>query len=300
MDHSRLNAIQSYLERHALALDVALYAFYFLDGSAQNVLKKLAAYQNKDGGFCGSLEHDARLPQSTAIATWTGLRILHEIGADKHNPLMRRALTYLVNSYDPQRKGWPIVCRQVDDYPHAPWWTYKTAMASFGWGNPSAELLGFLIKYGDAKNAGLVKTLQDTALTRLKELDESADFHEVLTFKGLYALAGNNLQKQLYTPIERLIKVSATLDTERWKTYSAPPLLFVNSPNDPFIKLFHKDILKSNLNFLVQSLAGDHWEPNWDWQGAYPKAWQEAKREWAGQMTVKNLVLLKNFGMIKN
>jgi len=300
MNQTQLDSVQGYLEKHALALDLALFNFYFKGGSAQDVVGELAAYQNDDGGFRGSLEHDARLPQSTAVAAWTGFRIMREVGADKHNPVLQRGLEYLVNSYDAERKGWPIVPPEVNDYPHAPWWEYKTAMANFGWGNPSAELLGFFIKYGGPEHESLVQTLTDKALARIHELDDSADFHEVLTFKGLYELAGDTLRAQLREPLERLIKASASLDPEQWRTYSAPPLAFVTAPDDPFGRLFDAALIKQNVEFLVQSLAGDHWEPNWNWDGAYPEAWQEAKREWSGQLTVKNLAILKKFGLIES
>jgi len=171
-------------------------------------------------------------------------------------------------------------------------------MAGSGWGNPSAELLGYLIQYGGPEATNLLKPLRQRALARINELDESADFHEVLTFKGLYHLADSDLQQQLKTPLERLITATATLDPQQWPIYSAPPLKFINAPDDPFARLFDASLITQNLAFLVESLQGDHWQPNWDWDGAYPQAWPGAKQEWSGQLTVKNLVTLKSFNVI--
>ena len=50
-------------------LDRALLAFHFEDGTADDVLTALAAYQNDDGGFGHGLEPDLRTQASSAIAT---------------------------------------------------------------------------------------------------------------------------------------------------------------------------------------------------------------------------------------
>ncbi len=34
-----------------------------------------------------------------------------------------RGCGYLVDTYDPERLGWPIIPRDIDKAPHAPWWS---------------------------------------------------------------------------------------------------------------------------------------------------------------------------------
>lgn len=293
-----LPKISTYLTHNARPLDLALYDFHFNGGDTRAVLKRLATYLNPDGGFGNALEPDLRLPQSTALATWMAFRVMDEVGIAADNELLRRGLRYLIDSYDPSRPGWAIVRPEVDGYPHAPWWEYKAAMAGFGWGNPSAELLGFLIKYGNTNTADMVQALSQRAVARIQEVDPS-DFHEVFNFKSLYELAGDDLRQQLQKPLERLILRAVSTNPDEWKAYSAPPLRFITSPSDPFARLFGKEIIHENLDFLNNSMVnGDHWELNWDWSGAYPTDWVIAKKEWSGQLTVRNLVTLHAFGEV--
>lgn len=289
--------ISTYLAANARPLDLALYDFHFNGGAAQSVMKQLATYQNVDGGFGNALEPDLRLPQSTALATWMAFRIMDEVSVGADNEVLQRGLKYLIDSYDQTRTGWAIVRPEVNDYPHAPWWEYKTAMTGFGWGNPSAELLGFFIKYGSAETADMVRALTQKALSRINEVDPS-DFHEIFNFKALYELAGDELRQQLKQPLEQLILQAASTNPDEWKTYTAPPLRFISSPSDSFASLFSQDILRKNLDFLTGSMvSGDHWEPNWDWSGTYAGDWEMAKKEWSGQLTVRNTLILKEFGI---
>ncbi len=298
MNKDQQRSVQTYLENNARPIDLALFDFHFRDGSAQAVIDELSKYQNADGGFGNAIEPDLRLPQSTALATWMAFRIMNEVNADIGNEVLQRGLDYLLHSYDKARTGWAIVRPEVDNFPHAPWWDYKTATADFGWGNPSAELLGFLIKYSDGSTADIIASLTQKALERIQEV-ESSHFHEVFNFKALYELANEDLQKQLKQPLEQLLIGAVSTDPGEWAGYVATPLRFISSPTDPFAHLFDEDILHKNLEFLQSNMVGEnHWEPNWDWAGTYPDDWLIAKKEWSGQLTVKNLVTLRSFGTL--
>lgn len=290
--------VREYLEAHARPLDLALYSFHFNSGTIQNVLNALVAYQNSDGGFGNAIEPDLRLPHSTAIGTWTALQVLNEIEVPRENKVLERALSYLLNTYDSSLPGWAIIRPEADTYPHAPWWNYESAINSFGWGNPSAELLGFLIKYKDVANSeAIVPQLKAKALARIHEVNPE-NFHEVFNFEALYLLGDTELKEALRVPLTTLIQKSASTSQSEWTGYVAPPLKFVSSPNDPFCHLFSKDLVDANLNFLLDTVVTEnHWEPNWSWFETYPEAWEQAKKEWAGNLTVKNMVLLKNFGV---
>ena len=298
MKKINLEKTSLYLKNNARPVDYALFEYHFQSGSPEKVLDEIAAFQNEDGGFGKALEPDLRLPKSTPLATCMAFQIIKEIDANETNEVVKRALEYLVNTCDPDRKGWPIVAPEVDKHPHAPWWTYRAAMGHFGWGNPSAEILGFLILYNVEGVEEMVTSLKEMALKRLGEMDPES-FHEVFNFKALYEMADSDLQEELRKPLADLIKGAASTNPDEWAGYVATPLKFVHSPEDPFVDLFEAKLLEKNLDFLAgQIVEGDHWEPNWDWSGNYPEVWEQAKVEWSGRLTVQNLQLLKNFGRI--
>ncbi len=247
------------------------------------------------------MEPDLGLPDSSALATSVAFQYLSDIGADKDYPMVQRSIAYLVNTFDPGRSGWPIVVPAVDDYPHAPWWGYEGAIAGFGWGNPSAEILGYLIEFGGNETDGLEAKVTTRALARLQELAETRepDFHELLCFKRLFERAGVELKVQLAELLRNLILATVSVDPGEWGGYVCTPLTFVQAPDDPFTELFDQSVLEANLDHIERTISGDHWEPTWNWGDAYPDAWEVAKREWAGKITADNLLILRAFGRLE-
>ncbi len=294
----QITRIEKYIEENSREIDRVLYNFHFKDGKASAVLNSLKKYQNDDGGFGNAIEPDFRLPKSTSLGTWMALKIITEIDSYPISETTHRGLNYLVNTYDEERNGWAIVIPEVDEYPHAPWWEYETAINHFGWGNPSAEILGFLIKYSHSIDAeSIVGSMKEKALTRVHEVNPSS-FHEILNFKALFHFADDELKKQLKVPLERLITKAVVLNHEEWKSYVATPLKFLSSPNDPFINIFETEIINANLDFVMAGIVdGDHWEPNWNWSDKYPTEWEMAKQEWCGSLTVQNMLTLRSFGI---
>ena len=75
-----LPAAAQFIAAHARLIDRRRFGFIEGDGSADNVLRALAAYRNDDGGI-GHLEPDLRTPASQPACVPYALEILHEAGA---------------------------------------------------------------------------------------------------------------------------------------------------------------------------------------------------------------------------
>ncbi len=290
----QIERIENYIENNARPLDQAFYDFHTNSGSADAIFAELAKYQNEDGGFGNALEPDMRQPQSTSIATWFAFQYLKDIPEAKGHDMTRRALEYFVQTLDEEKAGWPVVVPEVDQHPHAPWWNYDSAISHFGWGNPAAEVLGLFIRYGDESHKNLIERLIDKALERIKEVPPS-DFHEVFCFKALYELADADLQGQLKEPLTSIIKQAVSTNPDEWTDYVATPLKFLAGPDDPFTSLFDQSLIEQNIEFVLSKMQDDHWEPNWSWQEQYPEAWETAKQEWSGELTVRNMLQLRKF-----
>ncbi len=292
-------AIASYLQQHARPVDLALYRFHFEGGSPDAVLQALAAYQNTDGGFGNGIEPDLPLPLSSAIATAVALQYATAVDASAQEPLIQRSISYLLKTRDHRTHGWGIVPKAVDEYPHAPWWGYEstTGPNGFSWGNPAAELLGYLLAYRNlVDDPALLETVTQTALRRLTDADKP-DFHELLCYTRLYDRADPALQSQLYPMLSRHIAQAVNPDPDTWVAYSATPLTFATSPDSTFASLFDSAATQADLDRLERAVVADsHWEPNWSWGPDYPDSWVRAKQEWSGKLTVEKLLVLKAFG----
>jgi len=81
---------REFIYRNARPLDLARWRYLFEDGSREDVLTALAAYQNDDGGFGHALEADCWNPNSSPIQTWAATRIIDEVGCeDKNHPVIK-------------------------------------------------------------------------------------------------------------------------------------------------------------------------------------------------------------------
>ena len=293
-----LERVEPYLAASARPLDLASFQYHFRGGSSEAVMQELASFQNEDGGFGSAVEPDLRLPSSTALATWMAFQTVKELDdVDGSHPVVRKAIAYLLETYQEEKVGWPIVVPEVDEHPHPPWWTYASAMEHFSWANPAAELLGILMTYGEGEGTSVIEALKKKALEQVFLVDPS-DFHDVFNYKGLYELADADLQSQLREPVEKLILAAVSTNPEDWGGYVATPLKFISGPEDLFAGLFDENVIQQNLTFLQSRMVdGSHWEPNWNWGELYPDVWETAKQEWSGHLTVKHLVQLKAFGI---
>jgi len=293
-----LKAMQpkTFLKKYARKLDLYLYEYLFEGTDSALILKELSAYQNVDGGFGHALEADLRLPDSSALATTVALQYLSQIDVNMDSPLVIDALRHLVNSYDGTRNGWLNIPPQADEYPRAPWWNYKDTKASAEWGNPSAEILGYFLRYVPGTDAGLLQKLSERALHRLNEIDDPEP-HEIKCYVRLYENANRGLQEQLYGSLAKNIKRVVKTNPRDWQGYVPMPLTFIDSPDSPFADLFDKSLLLENANFLRRQIVDNsHWEPTWTW-GQFEDEWAKAKLEWSGKLTVDYLRILKEFGL---
>lgn len=290
---------KSYLQKHARKLDLYLYEHLFESAGSTPIISELSTYQNPDGGFGNALEPDLRLPDSSVLATTVAFQYLSQIDIGTNHAMINNAIRYLLSTHDNARNGWVNIPTTADKYPRAPWWSYESAKSSVEWGNPSAEVLGYLLKYANDADAGLIRKLSERALSRLSEIDEPEP-HEIKCYIRLYESAGQELQELLYELIAKHIMLVTKTNPKDWQGYVSKPLTFINSPTSPFTNLFEENLLLENAQFLQkQVIDNNHWEPTWEW-GRFYNDWAKAKQEWSGKITVENLQILKAFGLIKH
>jgi hypothetical protein len=287
---------KSYLQQNARKLDIYLYEYLFEGADSGLLLKEIATYQNDDGGFGNALDADLRLPHSSVLATTIALQYLSQIDAGSSQPLVCAAIRYFKDTYDTARNGWLNIPPAADKYPRAPWWDYESTKQSLEWGNPSAEVLGYLLKYDSNTDVKLLQILTERALRRLQEI-EHPEPHEIKCYIRLHERADSGLQKLLYKLLAKQIKRVVKTNPIEWQGYVPAPLTFVTSPNSPFADLFDESLLLENIQFIhKQVVDGNHWDPTWRW-GQFEAEWAKARLEWSGKLTVENLVLLKSFGV---
>ena len=296
------NEISTYMNIGARPLERAIFNYYFNDSSSDDILDSLEAFQNLDGGFGKGIEPDFKLLDSSPMATSIGLRHLSTIDkSDRAQKMIGKAINYLETTFDVDRNGWYSVNDNVNNYPHAPWWEFRNdinmTVIDYSWGNPTAELIGYLYKYKKYLNKLDVYSLINYAITNLNKVTEFKSEHEIFCYISMY----NSLDEEFYSQIDNTLKlaVSQLVNTNQaeWINYVPTPLKFIDIDSKNFFGIEDK-LIEQNLDYLV-----DKFEekgkilPNWQWD-KYLEQWEIAKNEWTGILTLKALLSLLKFNRI--
>ena len=178
-----LFAAYDYIKNNCDKLYKTLFEYYFLSGESSSVIDALKQYQNEDGGFGHGLEPDFLLPDSSPMATTIALQILNNI---EDLDLIKDVVRYYEETFDKNRNGWWSVPIKVNEYPHAPWWSYniedKCTIIDKNWGNPSAEIIGFMYKWKKyVKEVDITKIL-DYSIEYFNSLEKFESEHEVYCY----------------------------------------------------------------------------------------------------------------------
>ncbi len=294
--------IRSAFLKIARPLEIARYAYQFEKGSVNVVLKELSTFQNHDGGFGHGIEPDFHLPDSTPMATSVGLRILDTLSSSKlRDEMIAKALQYLRGAFYLNRVGWYSVTPEVNEFPHAPWWTYdistKMTPIDMNWGNPSAELLSYAYSYPKYMLNWPIDTYIEHALQYFERKSKFQSEHELFCFLHLYHHLSSDLRVRLEKNLQKGIDALIVIDKEKWSSYVPQPLDFLIFPEDNLWGISEENIRK-NLQFYITLFEKETLiSPNWEWS-SYPSHWSLAKKEWTGVLTLKYLKRLQDFDVI--
>lgn len=297
------NTIKNWMYRNARPLDIARWKYYFENGSRNEVINVLSAYQNSDGGFGHALEADSWNPNSAPMQTCIALELLFEIDCPKDETIIKNILGYLESGLNFDGEVWLAEIPSNNEYPHAPWWTYNDDVKE-EWGyNPTASLVGFILYYGNSNTSiyKMAENIAKSAIERYMSMTDLISMHELSCYIRLLNLLEIMNIDYIYSIPEfknKLTKdVNATIeqDPEKWNTtYCAKPSFYINSQSSPFYES-NKKAVDEELNLITSSRNKDGvWDITWTW-GAYEKEFAISENWWKANLVILNLKLLKEF-----
>jgi hypothetical protein len=298
---------RTFLRTHARPLDGALFAHRFEDAPAERVTEALASYQNEDGGFGHALEPDARTPSSSALATGIGLRILRELGCPPDHPMVGQAVRWLEATFDADTCTWRALPEDANESPHAPWWHDEDGSLARTFDDflviPRAEIVGLLHHYAALVPAGWLDGLTERTVADIETMEPfgsgggddlvyALSLAETASLPALY-------RERLVQRIRAVIPGAVSHDPEEWESYCIPPLKVAPTPDSTAADLLG-DGLQHHLDYQIDQQRSDGaWDPVWTWADWYPDAWEQAKQEWRGHLTLEALTSLRAYGRIE-
>ncbi|MBY9080271.1 hypothetical protein KIH86_02335 [Paenibacillus sp. HN-1] len=293
-----------WMYRNARPLELAHWRFHFEDGSAEDVLKALSAFQNKDGGFGHALEADSWNPESSPLQTSTAALLLLELQAPANHHIVQGILRYLDSGDSFEGGKWKLSIPSNNDYPHAPWWHTSSLSEEREQYNPTAILAGFILKYGDrgsvlhAKGTAIAKELVSEFLRHpeierhplecvniLLECLESSDQVETDTVVSTPLLKEAVLARMTQV-IER--------NPARWGEYTCRPSIFIKSRQSPLYEA-NRELLRKELTYLAETREpGGVWKLNWRW-AEFPEAFAISEIWWKARVVIENMLVIRAF-----
>ncbi|MDP6823465.1 MAG: hypothetical protein QF554_09260 [Dehalococcoidia bacterium] len=288
----------------ARPLERALFAHEFENGSEQAVIDALAEFQNDDGGFGHGIEPDIWMPESSPLATTVALQHISALSLPAEHPLVSRAIAYLVAAYDAERFGWSKVSWEVEDAPHAPWWNYSPKLDGpfelADRGNPAAEIVGYLHEYRSLVPGDFLHETTDLGLENFAKLPIEIEMHVLLCYLRMFERMDGDRAEAAHDRLIAAARAVITNDPSAWKSYHAPPTWLAPAP-DSLLADDLRSSVEPYLDHLIESQAVDgSWGPFWAWGQQYAHAWEVAKRQWAGHLTLINLRALRAYGRLES
>lgn len=298
LEEYQVKSIEKYILNNARDIEKAKWKYLFNNGKKEEIVSELIKYQNSDGGFGNGLEADSLLPTSTNIASAEAILTAYEYRLDCKGEWFENLLMYFERNIQNTPSFWEKVPMEVEDFPHAPWWSYAPDTKFTP--NPCAVVASAFIKYGNDKQRELGSKIASHCIEFLKSDDECSE-HDCYCLQRLYEIL-KELNHELIDEtsvksMERRILNCVCTDENEWINYVAQPLDLVNSPNSEWYKLLESSIEK-NFAYWINTLNEEEfWQPNFSW-GVNSDVARSVTEVWKGYITVKRMRIFKAFGYI--
>ncbi len=284
-------------------LDQARFDCHFAFGPCRNVYVELGEFQNPDGGFGNALEPDLRTAASSAIATLTGLEIAREFDIPADQPVIGRATDWLVEHYDDARDVWPIVPPEVEDAPHAPWWSYATTAETFGsfHVNPTIAIAGLLHTFTRLVPPPFLAHLDEVSRRRLDGTAGEMGMFDVLCWMDLAVVVDPPFRDEIYQALRAAVPHLVQTNPATWQEYGLTPIDVAPKPSAPLAAALPPGVMDAYLDHLIDTQLPDgSWPLSWSWADLHPAAWREAEQDWKGFRAVAILSALNEWGRIEH
>ncbi len=195
-------AARDWLGRHGRPLEQAMLAHTFDGAGHDAVYDALGAYQNADGGFGRRLEADHTDDRSTVLNTTLALEIHRRLGTPDDHPQIVKAVGYLLDQYDADRRVWPIRWPGEPGADGPPWFKAESPealAAAFGGYklNPTAEVIGYLHDYAAHVPAGFLREITQSAVANTLAGDSDLEHHGLMCAARLCTLGSAGCQDRL-------------------------------------------------------------------------------------------------------
>ncbi|MEW1842493.1 hypothetical protein AB0392_31500 [Nonomuraea angiospora] len=291
-----LSAIPGFLAGHARVLDRRRYDLLMGDGDAASTLGALEAYRNPDGGYGWGLEPDLRSPESQPGAALHAFEVFADV-APVTSPRAAALCDWLESVTLPDG-GVPFSLPLTVGEATAPWWAGGDAGASSLQITSISAAAAHRVAAHDPAVAAhpWLERATRYCLDAIQELDTMPHAY-VLAFAVHFLDAVHDTQPRAADLLKRLaahIPADGRVPVEGGTEHETlRPLDFAPRPGRPARDLFEPDVIAADLVRLAGQQKDDG-----GWDVDYARISPAGALDWRGAVTVNNLALLRENGLL--
>jgi len=253
--------------RGARPLEFTMWKAAFENGSMEDFLGVVSAYQNEDGGFGHNMEANLWNPNSSPEITAYALGQIERAGRgwpEKDHPIVKGVLKYLASGAYATETGWICGIPSNLDYSHAPWFGYDPQNEIVRLLDP---LVDFIFRYADPGSAFYHKAVALDTIRKSKKPAALPDFKD--------------------------------FDPSKFEPWNESPVSFVRSPDSAHYPAYQK-LVDAELDAMVDRLHGTNELP----VASYKDCWEDAAQVigsyyWASSDFIHEVQTLDTFGRLE-
>jgi hypothetical protein len=271
---------REYIMVHGRELDQKLFEYHFKNGSKEAVLEVLKKHQNPDGGFqnTGKGPRDESSPIGTSVA----FQHLIELDVSADSQMVRDGINYIITSFNTNLEMWQPASN----------WLHEGDKLIQGWGNPSAELVGYLYKYRQWVPASFLQKALELTEKNLRSVHRPMDPFVLLCYMKIANMIPEPLKGHILQRLREDVPQVIEVDESKWAKWCIKPYWFAKSPCSPVSDIIKQDVLRS-LQYEIRNLSAEgfislHW-----------KASEEQAIAWKSILTLDVLRAVHDYYMLE-
>jgi len=221
------------------------------------------------------------MPNSSIAATNHGVVVLEQV-KDRmvKEKFLEELVHYYEETYDETLERFVMVSKEVEDYPHAIWWSYKDVLENFPFGNPDPEVIGFLYQNRKHLKKVNINRLINTVIDYVKtETFKESGMHSILSVARFYKRVDKDVQNLIKDRLIEVIDNEIEKNLDQWNGYALEPYkVYIVSPDLCVNQLVH---LEENLVQLLEKISSLSVSIPWQWYRD-EDVFEEVKNDWLG------------------
>jgi hypothetical protein len=195
--------------------------------------------------------------------------------------MVQNGAKYIVETFDHELGLWQPAFN----------WLHEEANIVQGWGNPGAELVGYLCHYQELVPSAFLKHVLDMAVRNLMLVERPIGTFTLLCYMRLSKFAPESLREMIIQRLREDVPKVIEINPLNWPYWCTKPYWFAISPSSPVVDIIKKDVIR-NLEYEIKNQTDD---------GFFPPHWHDTDENlwiWRSILTIDVLKALRNYNMI--